>query len=160
VITAERLEGFVHELVLERVRGLELEAAAEGVDLEAVDRSYEEAEAELRAFAADVNARRRLGEAVWQDLLAGRADHRDAMREARERAYARSQLVAVAADVKDLDHDALRDLLSGMVRHVFVRRAPRGAGAGERVLVIWSDDPRVIEVPGPHRSGPFEPIRW
>lgn len=160
VITAERLEGFVHGLVLERVRGLELEAAAEGVDLEAVDRSYEEAEAELRAFAADVNARRRLGEAVWQDLLTGRADHRDAMREARERAYARSQLVAVAGDVEDLDHDALRDLLSGMVRHVFVRRAPRGAGAGERVLVIWSDDHRVIEVPGPHRSGPFEPIRW
>ena len=82
------------------------------------------------------------------------------MREARERAYSRSQLVAVAADVKDLDHDALRDLLSGMVRHVFVRRAPRGADAGDRVLLIWSDDPRAIEVPGPHRPGPFEPIRW
>ena len=160
VITADRVESHVRELVPERVRGLELEAAAEGVDLEAVDRSYEEAEAELRAFAADVNARRRLGEAVWQDLLTGRADHRDAMREARERAYARSQVVAVAADVEDLDHDALRDLLSGMVRHVFVRRAPRGADVADRVLVIWSDDPRAIEVPGPHRSGPFESVRW
>jgi DNA invertase Pin-like site-specific DNA recombinase len=160
VITAERLEAYLRELVLERVRGLELEAAAEGIDLEAADRSYEEAEAELRAFAADVNARRRLGEAVWQDLLTGRADHRDAMREARERAYSRSQLVAVARDVEDLDHHALRDLVSGMVRHVFVRRAPRGADAADRVLVIWSDDPRPIEVPGAHRPGPFQPIRW
>jgi hypothetical protein len=160
VITTERLEGYVRELVLERIRGLELAAAAEDVDLEAADRSYAEAEAELRAFAADVNARRRLGEAVWQDMLTGRADNRDAMRDARERAYSRSQLVAIATDVEALDHDALRDLLSGMVRHVFVRRAPRGADAGDRVLVIWSDDPRAIEVPGAHRPGPFEPVRW
>jgi DNA invertase Pin-like site-specific DNA recombinase len=160
VITVARLDEHMRALVIDRLRGLELEAAAEGVDLVAVDREYEEAEAELRAFAADLNARRRLGDAVWQETLAARADDRDVKRENREQAYARSRLVTVARDVEELDHDGLRDLLLGMVRTVFIRRRPRGAVVADRVLVIWSDDPRVIDVPGPHRSGPFEPIRW
>jgi hypothetical protein len=160
VVTARLVEDHLRELVLDRVRGLELEAAAEGIDLAAIDQEYDEAEAELRGFAADLNARKRLGEATWQETLTARADDRDAKRQQREQAYARSQLVDVARDVGDLDHDGLRDLLSGMVRHVFVRRRPRGAVVRDRVLVIWSDDPRVIDVPAPHRSGPFEPIRW
>jgi len=160
VITAERLEGHLRQLVLDRVRGLELEAAGEGIDLASVDQAYDDAEAELRAFAADLNARRLLGEAGWQEGLSLRAGDRDAKREARERAYTQSRLVAVARDVEDLDHEGLRDLLTGMTRTVFVRRRPRGADVADRVLVVWSDDPRVIEVPGPHRPGPFEPIRW
>jgi hypothetical protein len=160
VITARLLEDHLRAIVLYRLRGLKLEAAAEGIDLATVDREYDEAEAELRAFASDVNARRVLGEVGWQDGLAARAADRDAKRGARERAYAESRLVTVARDVEQLDHDGLRDLLSGMVRHVFVRRRPRGADVDDRVLVIWSDDPRVIEVPGPHRPGPFEPVGW
>jgi DNA invertase Pin-like site-specific DNA recombinase len=160
VVTAARLDEHMRALAIDRLRGLELQAAAEGVDLVAVDEDYEEAEAELRAFVADLNARRRLGEVAWQEMLTVRADDRDAKRERRSQAYARTQLVAVARDVEELDHDALRDLLLGMVRAVFVRRRPRGADVGDRVLVVWSDDPRAIELPGPHRPGPFEPIRW
>jgi DNA invertase Pin-like site-specific DNA recombinase len=160
VITAERLEGYLRDLVLDRVRGLELEAAGDGIDLASVDQEYDEAEAELRAFASDLNARRLLGEAGWQEGLSMRGADRDAKREARERAYTQTQLVAVARDVEDLDHEGLRDLLTGMIRTVFVRRRPRGADVADRVLVVWSDDPSVIEVPGPHRPGPFEPIRW
>lgn len=160
VITAERLEGHIRELVLDRLRGLELEAAGEGVDLGAVDQALEEAEAELRTFSADLGARRVLGEAGWQEALALRASDRNAKREARDLAYSQSQLLAVARDVEDLGHEGLRDLLAGMIRIIFVRRRPRGAEVDDRVLVIFSDDPRAIEVPGPHRSGPFEPIRW
>jgi DNA invertase Pin-like site-specific DNA recombinase len=160
VITAERLEGHIRGLVLDRLRGLELEAAGEGVDLGGLDRAYEEAEAELRAFSADLGARRVLGEAGWQEALALRASDRDSKRAARDAAYSQSQLLAVARDVEDLDHEGLRDLLAGMIRFVFIRRRPRGAEVADRVLVIWSDDPRAIEVPGPHHSGPFEPIRW
>jgi hypothetical protein len=160
VITAERLDGFVRELVLDRLQGLRLEAVNDGVDLAGADRALEEAEGELRAFAADVDARRVLGEAGWQDALAARAKDRDEKREERERAYGEYQLVAVAEDINDLDDADLRDLLHGIVRNIFVRRGPRGTGPGDRTLVVWSDDPRAIDVPGPHRSGPFEPIRW
>jgi hypothetical protein len=160
VITAERLESHIRELVLDRLRGLELEAAGDGIDLGALDQALEEAEAELRTFSADLGARRVLGEAGWQEALALRASDRDAKRESRDLAYSQSQLLTVARDVEDLDHDGLRDLLAGMIRTILVRRRPRGAQVADRVLVIWSDDPRAIDVPGPHRSGPFEPIRW
>jgi site-specific DNA recombinase len=160
VITAERLDGFIRDLVLDQLRGLELEAVHEGIDLAALTQDYEDAEAELQAFASDLNAREILGEAGWQDALTRRALDRDAKREARDQAFSRSQLATVAQDVEGLDHDGLRDLLGGMIRHLFVRRAPRGAKVADRVLVIWSDDPRSIEVPGPHRPGPFEPARW
>jgi DNA invertase Pin-like site-specific DNA recombinase len=160
VITAARLDDYVRTVVLDRLRGLELEAAGEGVDLAALDRDYSEAEAELRAFAADVGARRALGEDGWQESLGLRVADRDQKRGARESAYAASELVAVARDVEHLDHDGLRDLLAGMIRVVFVRRAARGADASERALIVWSDDERLIDVPAPHRSGPFEPIRW
>jgi DNA invertase Pin-like site-specific DNA recombinase len=160
LVTAARLDGYMRELVLDRVRGLELEAAKAGTDLAALDQEAVEAEAELQRFASDVDARRTLGEAGWQDALTARAEDRDAKREARDQAYARSHLADVARNVEDLDHDGLRDLLSGMVRFVFVRRQPRGAQVGDRALVIWSDDSRAIDVPGPHRSGPFEPVRW
>jgi site-specific DNA recombinase len=160
VITAERLDGYVRELVLEQVEGLRLEAVEEGVDLEAVDAAYEAAEAELQAFAADVNARRTLGESGWQDSLAARALERDTQREAREQGYAAARLESVVRDAGDLDEAGFRDLLGGMVRHIFVRRRGRGASVDDRALVIWSDDPRAVDVPGPHRSGIFEPVRW
>jgi DNA invertase Pin-like site-specific DNA recombinase len=160
VIVAKRLEDHVVGLVREHLHGLQLEAADAGVDLATLDREASEAEAELEGFAADLNARRLLGEDGWQRALEARAGDRDAKRAARDRAYSNSRLVAVAQDVDDLDHEALGDLLRGMVRHVFVRRRPRGADVADRVLVIWSDDPRAIDVPGPHRSAQFDPVRW
>ncbi|HLL87319.1 MAG TPA: recombinase family protein [Thermoleophilaceae bacterium] len=159
VITARSIEDHVRGLVLDQLRGLEL-PAAEGIDLDVLEEAYENAEAELQAFASDLNARRALGDVGWQQALAGRATDRDAKREARDRAFVESQLATVARHVDDLGHDELRDLPGGMVRHVFVRRRPRGATVSDRVLVVWSDDPRAIDVPGPHRSGPFEPVRW
>lgn len=160
VITAAPLEAHMRQLALERVRGLKLEAAADGLDLAALDAGLEAAEAELQAFAADLAARRKLGEAGWQDALTARALARDDARAAREAGYAQSRIAGLTRDVDGLDHDALRDLLAGMVRHVFIRRRPRGAKVDDRALVVWSDDTRAIDVPGPHVPGPFEPIGW
>lgn len=159
VITAERLDGYMRELVAEHMDGLELEAAAEGIDLAAVDKEWEAAETELQAFAADPTARQVLGEAGWQNGLATRAARRDTAHEARGEAYARAKLAGVTKRVGDLDDHALRDLLQGLVRYIFVRRQPRGATVGDRVHVVWSDEAD-LDVPGPHRSGPFESIGW
>lgn len=128
VITARLLEDRARELVVDRLRGLELEAVAEDVDLAAVDRDLDEAEAELRAFATDLGARRSLGEALWQETLGMRVKDRNAKRQRREDAHARSRLITVAQDVENLDHDALRDLLLGMVRHVSVLSLAMASG--------------------------------
>ncbi len=160
MIVAKRLDDHVAGLAREHLAGLELEAVDAGLDLAELDRAASEAEAELAEFAADVTARRRLGSEPWQAALAARADDRDAKRAARDEAYSTNRLVAVARDVDELGHDDLGDLLGGMIRHVFVRRRPRGADVADRVLVIWSDDTRRIDVPGPHRSAVFEPVRW
>ena len=113
----------------------------------------------MQAFAADLGARRALGEDGWQAALAARVEDRDQRRAARDNAYANSQLVDVAS-LDDLGRNDLHDLLGGMVRHIFVRRRPRGANAEDRTLIVWSDDPRVVEVPGPHKSAIFEHIEW
>ena len=160
VIVTGRLDDHVLRVVRDHLHGLELEAADAGVDLAVLEREASDAEAELDAFAADLGARRLLGEQGWQQALEARADDRDRKRATRDDAHASSRLVAVAQDVDDLGHEDLRDLLGGMIRHVFVRRRPRGADVADRTLIVWSDDPRAIDVPGPHRSGPFDPIRW
>lgn len=160
VIVAKRLEDHVIEIAREHLHGLELQAADAGLDLAALERAVGEAEQELEAFTLDLGARRQLGEQAWQRALEARVADRDRKREARDHAHSTSRLVTAARDVDDLTHDDLRDLLRGMIRHVFIRRRPRGASVADRTLIVWSDDPRAIDVPGPHRSACFDPIRW
>jgi site-specific DNA recombinase len=161
VMVAERLDKYVRGLVVDRLAGLRLEAAENGTDLERLDREYEEAKAELQAFAADVNARQTLGEAGWQEALAARAADRDAKRKAREDAYDQAKLKQAARlDIESLDAEGLRDVLTGMVRCVFVCRRPRGASAADRALVVWTDDTRDIDLPRPHHGGLFAPVEW
>jgi site-specific DNA recombinase len=160
LIVGARIEDHVVGEVRDHLQGLRLKAADPGVDVEKLEREAAEARAELEAFASDLEARRMLGEQGWQDALRARAEDRDRRVAALDEAVGSRRLLAVAEDVDDLDHEALRDLLHGMIRVIFVRRAKRGASAAERGLIVWSDDPRLIDVPGPHRSGPYEPIRW
>jgi DNA invertase Pin-like site-specific DNA recombinase len=161
VITAERVEAYVTSLVQDRQQNLligQTEVDAQG---DAAIEAFQAAELEVEKFAADVEARRLLGEQAWRDALRARVESRESRRTARDLTLAAEEARELAQrSLSDLDRHGLRNLLTGMVRHVFVRRRPRGATAAERVLVVWSDDLDAIDVPGPHRAGPFEPIGW
>lgn|GEM_PF-2271309 len=163
VITAELVEGHIKELVEGYQRGLLIGQAdddeADLVDVEA----FEAAAREVDVFLADTGARQLMGEESWQEGLRLRVEAREAKLPARDAALARLRTREVLkVSVDDLDRHGLRDLLVGTIRHVFVRRQPRGAAVADRVLVIWSDDTRVIDVPGrnTHNRKVFEPIRW
>jgi hypothetical protein len=160
VINVERLDGFLRNVTLDRLKGLRIEATEDGVDVGDADKALEDAEAELRTFASDLGARRALGEAGWLDALSARAKDRDEKLEARNRAYTEAKAMHVPENLEELGQAEIRDLLAGLVQHVFVRRRPRGAGVDDRAFVVFTDDERIFDVPGPHRSGPFEPLRW
>jgi DNA invertase Pin-like site-specific DNA recombinase len=167
-INATVVEDYIVEMLTAHQRGLLLvqsETDDEGAD--AIAR-FEEAVLEVKKFVADTEARRLLGDAAWQEGLRVRVAEEDARRPARDKALAKDQAKQLAlVSAADLnrghvdDRHALRDLLTQMVRHVFVRRARHMAGPGDRALVVWSDDLRVIDLPSRQTgAGPFEPIRW
>ncbi len=161
VISAAHVEGYVTSLVGARQQDLligQTEVDAQGY---AAIEAFAAAELEVEKFAADVEARRLLGEQGWQDALRVRIDNREGRRAARDLALATQEARELAQrSLADLDRHGLRNLLAGMIRHVFVRRQPRGASPAERILVVWSDNLEAIDVPGPHRAGPFEPVGW
>lgn len=158
VITAARLEDFVLGEIRRHFGGVSIEGTSGG-DLAELDSELAAAEAEVRVFASDLDARRLLGEAGWREALQVRVADRDAKRARLDTAAAATRVSALVRDLDDLDRHDLRDLLHGAIRHIFVRRR-RGAAASERAVIVWADDPRSIDVPGPHRSGPFEPFGW
>lgn len=159
VITVERIEGYLIEQAEARMKGMVAEAAGD-VDLGQAEREAADAEAEVLAYVSDVNARRVLGEDAWQHGLSARTADRDAKQAKVDELRSNLRLVSVSKKLENLDRDELRDLLRGLYRTVFVRRRPRGAPVEDRVLPIWSDDPRSIDLPGPHRGGPFKAVRW
>ena len=154
VIVAHRLEAFVDTEVRTGLRGMVAESV-EGQELEGLERTVREAEAELQAFASDLQARQVLGDAGWRQGLTLRAEARDEAARARGAALQQNERLALAVSVDD--HE-LRDLLPA-VAFVFVRRR-RGAPVEDRALVVWTDDRATIDVPGPHRTGQFEPVGW
>ena len=87
VIVAKPIEDHVVGLSREQLAGLKVEAAKAGTDLDALSQEADAAEAELQAFAGDLDARRVLGEKGWSDALAKRATARDDARRARDEAY-------------------------------------------------------------------------
>lgn len=159
VVVAARLEEYVADLVIKRQRGVVLAQSDDGEDLAAVE-AYDDAVEEVEAFVGDLGARKLLGEHLWQDGLRARVAERDRLKGARDAALGRIKARELAMrPVSDADEHGLRDLLTGMVRHIFVRRG-RGLPVEERALVIWADDPRQIAVPGRHNKIVFESIGW
>lgn len=161
VITAARIEKHLVDMVVDRQQGVLLGQADDDTEALAAIEAYDEAVAEVEAFVADTEARKLLGEAAWQEGLRIRVFRRDELKPARDVAIARLRTQELAQrSTSDLDRHGLRDLLAGMVRHAFVRRAGRGAPVEDRVLVVWADDLRVIDVPGQHNRSVFEPVGW
>lgn len=155
VIVAGRVEQWVMGELVDRLR-LVAEGVSDDGDLAVADRALANAEQEVQAFAGDLEARRLLGEAGWREALAVRVGDRDRKRTVRDDLAARHHVTRLALEPGE--HD-LGDLLAA-VRHIFVRRAPRGSTVGDRALIVWVDDPAALEIPGPHRSGPFDPVDW
>jgi len=161
VIVAKRIEGFVLAEVEARQHGLLLGQFDVDVEDEKAIESFDLAAEEVDTFVADVGARRLMGEITWQEGLRTRVAERERLLPARDTALVRMRSRQLAEiSVQDLERHALRDLLAGMIQHVLIRRGGRGAGADERALIIWSDDERTIDFPGPHRAGPYEPVGW
>ncbi len=157
VILTRRLDGYVRKLAIDYAEGMAATRSPAG-DLQSLDARLLEAEAELNAFAADLEARRMLGEDGWRSALAVRAAARDEARQARDVAYAQAEASSLVLGVRDLDWHRLRDFLRTTVRAVYVRRGR--LAVAERCLVEFADHPDPFDLPGPHHSGPFEPIRF
>jgi hypothetical protein len=157
VIVAKRAEE--HVLALVDTQRAAWAATPEADDFATLDQVAEAAEGFVQELANDLDSRRMLGEAGWREALTIRVNDRDAKVAQRDAAARKLHLASLTTKLADLDHDGLRDFLDGVVRQIFVRRR-RGGTAGERMLIVWRDDPTLIAVPGPHRSGPFEPIEW
>lgn len=158
VIVAERVESHLIGLVEQQLAGLKLAEKERPADDSPIE-EFDLAALEVETFASDVTARRLLGEEAWQTALRLRAEARDALRPARDSALAAQSATTLSTvEVDDLSHQALRGFLGELVRHIFVRRL-RGMPASDRVTVVWRSD-LDIDTPGPHRPGPFEPVRW
>lgn len=159
VITAARVETFVIEQVREAQVRFREEAAL-SVDEEAILEAADLADREVEDFAADLTARQALGETRWRSALLLRTEDAKMKRGEADRVLAgRQTRTLLEADIEDLDRHALRDLLLGTVGHIFIRRRRRGT-AEDRTLIVWKADADTIEVPGPHRTGPFEELGW
>lgn len=161
-INTGRLEDYVIERATEHQSGLLLAQSEDNRRNAEVIERFEEAEIEVEKFIADVDARKLLGEAAWQEGLRIRVGEREARRPARDVAVAEDSAKKLAlVSISDLDHQGLRDLLTSMIRIVFIRPARHMAPASERVLIVWSDDLRSIDLPSRKLgNGPFEPISW
>ena len=160
VITAKLIEDYVRDAALAHLRGLRVEAVDADVDLGELDDAVVKAEGHLAEWVDDIAQQDELGASVYRAGLDARVKALNAKRGVRDDAYRDREIVAVAKGVDDLGHDELGDLLHGMIRHIFIRRQPRGSKVDDRTLIVWSDDPAVIEVPRPHHGGIFEPIEW
>lgn len=158
VIVAARLDRHVEHTARGYLRHLAIEGHA-GANLAVTDREANEAIEEVESFVANTKARRLMGGDAWHKGLEARVSDRDAKVARRAAEFAAHQHAVLARRIEDSDSHDLSDLLA-IVRHVFVRRGRRGAPASERSLIVWADDPRAIDIPGPHRSGPFERIQW
>lgn len=158
VILAERIEDHVTGLLGPHMRRLRLLGTVSDNEYRELDKAAQNASEEVAAFAADLEARRLLGEEEWRRALAVRVSDRDAKAAARDEAKRQRALADETRDVENLPDHALRGLLGDAIQAVFVRRG-RGLSPAERSLVLWVDDP-VVQIPGPHVSGPFEPIVW
>lgn len=156
VIVAERLERFVVADVREQVRGLTLQGVPSASDLGAVEGRLADAQAELGAFASDLDARRLLGEAGWREALEVRALERDRLATERKRILTEQAVETLTLSAESLEGHELRDLLTGMLRYVFVRKGR--APVEDRALLIYYRD-EAIDVPG-SAKGPFGRVDW
>jgi site-specific DNA recombinase len=145
VIVAERLERHVEALTLARIAELSdeeherMQEPGDPAELAELERRVAEAEDAARTLATATDP-----DADWLGDGRDLAARLDGLRAERDAAAERVKVGEGLA----------------MARWVWVRRRPRGASVGERVMITWADDARTLDVPGPHRPGPFPAVEW
>lgn len=158
VILATRLEPHVVGLLEPHLRAQRLIGTVSDSQYRELENAAQIASQEVGTFAADLEARRLLGEEGWREALQVRVADRDAKAAALAEVKRRRELADETRTVEDLPDHELRGLLGDAIQAVFIRRG-RGRSAADRSLVVWQSQP-AVDVPGPHVSGPFEPITW
>lgn len=166
------LDEHVGHLVDERLARLTLQARPTdyGGEADRLARARDAAVAELEVWRDDVGLRAGLGDHDWREGLLARARARDDA-EAGLADYRASRGLERVADVpdgvvprlEDLAWKARREIVEALVHSVWVRRSSvRGIRArqhvGDRLLVVWRDDPRPPELPG--AGAQLAPLEW
>ncbi len=158
MIAANTLNPYVAELATRHLEG-HLTAVKSQQALTVAARELSAAEREVETFVADTASRSLMGDQVWRHGLELRVKDRDMKRVRHEALLRQESVLGEIVDLSNLTGDNLRLYLGGVIRTVWVRRGARQPPE-DRTMIVWADDPRDFEIPGPHRSGPFPPVEW
>lgn len=167
LITAAPVEELVLRAFWARVHDVNVAVVSDThADLLEHDAAVEAAEAEVALWTdLDSSTRAMLDDGEWERGLQARLTVRLQARSAREFAYRSAGVNAAAKKVtpEDTAGAELRVALGGVVQHVFIRKAPRGATVEDRVMIVWADE-ETIDTPtngGSRRSREsFGPVAW
>lgn len=136
VMVARRVHDYIFDVAQEAMAGYVL--AATGTDYAELDAAVEDAEAELDAFVGNLSIRSAIGEAKWEEGVKLRADALDRVVGERNAALSADEFATVDLS-NPSDQDLTRFAFAAM-DSVIVRRAPRGAGADERLEIVWAGE--------------------
>jgi len=135
-MVARRVHDYIFDVAQEAMAGYVL--AATGTDYAELDAAVEDAEAELDAFVGNLSIRSAIGEAKWEEGVKLRADALDRVVGERNAALSADEFATVDLS-NPSDQDLTRFAFAAM-DSVIVRRAPRGAGADERLEIVWAGE--------------------
>jgi Recombinase zinc beta ribbon domain/Recombinase len=139
-IKADRLEGYVRDVLQPILDGFSIEASDGNPDaLKLAEDAMREADAELNAFAGDLTLRRALGSNYHEHLDSRVQARDDALRAYRELAKEQKvqERVSAADILAESDPRVFRELLSGILDSITV--APGRGSVEERVRLVPVD---------------------
>ena len=159
-----RVDELVERAFLNRVGDRAYGEVGEGDDRSLALQRVSEAEAELRAFASDPEARAVLGDPDWRRALRARAEAVErAKREVPNQAGGEMRELTLGELWADLTVAERRSLLAAEIDCVFLRRTPRRhtrAPVDGRVLILWRGE-APSDLPGRGRKpAPLKSLPW
>jgi DNA invertase Pin-like site-specific DNA recombinase len=135
-IGADALEDAVRETIKAAIGNASFRIGAAD-DVGPLETALRDAEAELDAFAVDLNARRDFGEQAWRAGVRARRDAVNAATDAYRETLQTQQTIKVIPAVDELDDDGqLRRVCEVMIETIDVKPAP--GSLAERVRIRWA----------------------
>lgn len=167
-IAEHRVDAYVEHAFLERLGDLGYQLTTDGGDLDAAQQRLDEQEAELDAFAGDLEARRLLGQQRYHEKLRLRVEAVEAAREGLAEATPTGPALdpsTVTALWPSLSVPEKRTILRSAIDVVFLRRVTEASRAFDvpiesRVRILWhGEGPR--DLPGRGlKPVPLRPFEW